>query len=162
MSIVIASMLRAGSPATAPRRKGPTRSDGARFTLDGVDEAAPEVPAGGAFVCPTALLQIQEAPEPEPAGGRAAVVRRGDDLLDRLDDLRLALLTGSVPPSRLTALADALGARRHESQDPRIDAIIAEIELRAAVELAKFERAKRREPPQPAGPSAVFPSISEV
>ncbi|MGZ9033388.1 MAG: flagellar assembly protein FliX [Rhodospirillales bacterium] len=162
MSIVIASMLRAGSPATAPRRKGPTRSDGARFTLDGVDEAAPEAPAGGAFICPTALLQIQEAPEPEPAGGREAALRRGDDLLDRLDDLRLTLLTGAVPPSRLSALADALAARRQESRDPRLDAIIAEIELRAAVELAKFERAKRREPPQPAAPSADLHSISKV
>jgi len=72
------------------------------------------------------------------------VLRRGTDLLDRLDDLRLALLAGTISPSRLKALADALSAGKSRSNDPRLDAIIGEIELRAAVELAKLSREKAR------------------
>ena len=96
------------------------------------------------FVCPSALLLLQEAPGPEPAGGRAEAVRHGTGLLDRLDELRLALLCGAVPPARLRAIADALAARSVPLGDPRLDAVIAEIELRCAVELAKFHRANRR------------------
>ena len=144
MPIIIAGAMGAGAAAAAQRRKGRARLDGARFTLDGADEPAAEAPAGPAFVYPTALLQIQEAPEREPAAGRAAVARRGADLLDRLDDLRLALLVGAIPPSRLSALADALAAGKAQSNDSRLDEIIAEIELRTAVELAKFNREKAR------------------
>lgn len=142
MPIIIAGAGRAGSAPAALRRKGQAKADGARFTVDGTDGPAAEAPAGLAFVCPTALLQIQEAPE--PAGGRAAVVRRGTDLLDRLDDLRLALLAGRVSPARLKALADALSTGKSGSNDPRLDEIIAEIELRAAVELAKLNRERAR------------------
>jgi len=142
MPITIAGAVRTGSAAAAPRRKGQAKADGARFILDGGDGPAAEAPAGVAFVCPTALLQIQE--DPEPAGGRAAVLRRGTDLLDRLDDLRLALLAGTISASRLKALADALTAGKSSSNDPRLDAIIGEIELRAAVELAKLNREKAR------------------
>jgi len=141
MPITIAGAVRAGS-AAALRRKGQAKADSARFILDGGDGPAAEAPAGVAFVCPTALLQIQE--DPEPAGGRTAVLRRGTDLLDRLDDLRLALLAGTISPSRLKALADALSAGKSRSNDPRLDAIIGEIELRAAVELAKLSREKAR------------------
>lgn len=142
MPIIIANAVGAGSAAAGLRRKGATRPDGARFSLDVADEAAPEAPAVVTLVCPTALLQIQEAPEREPA--RAAAVRRGADLLDRLDDLRLALVAGSLSPARLRALAETLAARREASHDPRLDEIIAEIELRTAVELAKFNRSKPR------------------
>ncbi len=162
MPIIIAGARGAGAAAAAQRRKGPTKPDGARFTLDREDEPAAEAPAGPVFVCPTALLQIQEAPEREPASGRAAVARRGADLLDRLDDLRLALLAGAVSPSRLSALADALAAEKAQSNDPRLDEIIAEIELRTAVELAKFNRERPADAPEAVGPGGVSPSSSMV
>lgn len=130
--------------AASPRRKGAVRADGSRFTLESEGEAPPEAPAATTFVCPSALLLLQGAPGPEPAGGRAEALRHGMDLLDRLDDLRLALLCGTVPPARLRAIADALAARSARLGDPRLDAVIAEIELRCAVELAKFHRANRR------------------
>ncbi len=59
-------------------------------------------------------------------------------LLDVLDDLKLALLEGGVPKSRLVALMDLLKSRRDETSDPRLEAVLDEVEVRAAVELAKL------------------------
>ena len=66
--------------------------------------------------------------------------QHGRDLIDGLDRLKAALLGGSVPLAELSRLKAMLEQRRDTSGDPRLDGIIAEIELRAAVELAKLGR----------------------
>lgn len=149
------------APATSSRRLGRVRAEAGRFTLESDGEALPEAPAAVAFVCPPALLQLQEAAAPEPSAARAAL-RHGFDLLDRLDDLRLALVAGRIAPGRLAALAEALAARQGPSSDPRVEAVIAEIELRAAVELAKFHRATSGGPLQPASRASVSRSDSKA
>ncbi|MDZ3836121.1 MAG: flagellar assembly protein FliX [Rhodospirillales bacterium] len=154
MPILVTNAPRPAATAS-PRRKGAVRADGSRFTLESEAEAPPEAPGATTFVCPSALLLLQEAPGPEPAGGRAEAVRHGTGLLDRLDELRLALLCGAVPPARLRAIADALAARSARLGEPRLDAVIAEIELRCAVELAKFHRANRNGPSPVPGPEPV-------
>ncbi|MGH6947409.1 MAG: flagellar assembly protein FliX [Kiloniellales bacterium] len=85
-----------------------------------------------------ALLTIQEVPD---AGqGRARARRRGEDLLDRLDELRLALLSGGLSLEVIERLAALVASRRAQVDDPGLIAILDEIELRAAVELAKLGR----------------------
>lgn len=71
---------------------------------------------------------------------RSTSVRRGEELLDRLDDLRLALLEGRLPLATIQKLADLVAARRARVDDPRLLAILDQIELRAAAELAKLGR----------------------
>lgn len=87
-----------------------------------------------------ALLDAQEVPG-EGDGGqdrrRRAAVSRSDTLLKRLEGLRTGLLDGRIAPQRLQALAQALREERLASDDPDIEAVLDEIELRAAVELAK-------------------------
>ena len=105
-------------------------------------------PAGGA--APTgpgaplaslgALLVVQEAVGVGD-GRRRRAVRRGHDLLDRLDDLRVALLDGGVPASALRRIAALLEDRAEPADDPDLAAVLHEIEVRAAVELAKLGRA---------------------
>ncbi|TVR08143.1 MAG: flagellar assembly protein fliX [Salinarimonadaceae bacterium] len=84
-----------------------------------------------------ALLALQE-----DAGGsgdrRRRAAQRGHDLLDALDRLKAALLSGRVPVSDLKAIASRLAERRDSTGDPRLDEVIAHIELRAQVELAKL------------------------
>ncbi|MEE7476774.1 hypothetical protein MHIMP23_10640 [Methylobacterium hispanicum] len=75
-----------------------------------------------------------------PQERRRRSVRRGHDLLDGLDRLKAALLGGRVAAQDLRAIAGRLSERVGESGDPRLDGLMAEIELRAAVELAKLER----------------------
>jgi len=59
-------------------------------------------------------------------------------MLDRLDDIRLGLLTGTVSKERLSELSRLARVRRAEVDDPRLVEVLDEIELRAEVELAKL------------------------
>lgn len=83
-----------------------------------------------------ALLALQEVPD--ATGRRSAGVKRGMDLLDRLDDIRVGLLTGTIPRERLGQILQLVRSRREAFDDPKLTAILDEIELRAAVELAKL------------------------
>lgn len=60
--------------------------------------------------------------------------------LEQLDDLRHALLIGALPLIQLERLARNLAVRRGDVADPRLAEVVGEIELRAAVELAKLGR----------------------
>lgn len=72
--------------------------------------------------------------------GRQRMIRHGEDLLDRLEEVRRGLLLGSVPKARLAELARMVRSKREAGVDPHLSAILDEIELRAEVELAKLMR----------------------
>ena len=69
---------------------------------------------------------------------RKRAVRRGSNLLDTLDQLKIALLSGRVSPAQLTILQGQLKQRAEAIDDPTLADILAHIELRAEVELAKL------------------------
>jgi hypothetical protein len=124
------------------RRTGRTdRRPGADFAghLSPTEEQA-SAPSVGISSTPAidALLSLQEVPE-DPRRRRRAM-QRGLDLLDRLDDIRIALLSGGLPQEQLQRLAEALKGRKEPVADPRLAQILDEIEIRAAVELAKLEQ----------------------
>lgn len=88
-----------------------------------------------------ALLAAQSVGDALSDGGRKKrAVERGNTLLDRLEELRLAILDGVIPKSRLIELAQMLRERREEGLDPSLSALLDDIELRAEVELAKLSR----------------------
>ena len=60
-------------------------------------------------------------------------------MLDLLDDVHVGLLDGSIPAGRLIALANSVRGKRDEVGDPRLAEVLDEIELRAAVEVAKLQ-----------------------
>jgi hypothetical protein len=66
--------------------------------------------------------------------------RRGDDILERLDEIRRDILAGAVSRARLENLSQMLRTRRATIADPKLLEIIREIELRAEVEIAKLTR----------------------
>jgi hypothetical protein len=72
--------------------------------------------------------------------GRRRAVQRGNTLLDRLDDIRIGLLTGSLPRGQLETLRRMAQERDDLGNDPQLAAILDEIELRVAVELAKLDK----------------------
>lgn len=72
--------------------------------------------------------------------GRRRPRERGERLLDALDELRLALIEGRLPARKLGALQALVSEQRANADDPQLQAVLDEIELRAAVELAKLER----------------------
>lgn len=92
------------------------------------------------------LLSIQEVGAADDATSgrqrRTRLMQRGEDLLDRLEEVRLGLLLGAIPKDRLLDLARMVRERREQGQDRQLDALLDEIELRAEVELAKLARAR--------------------
>lgn len=126
------------------RGTGPTRraeGTGATFSLP--DRDAPSrapVLSGAVGVGDVAsLLALQGVEAPDPRERRRRTVKRGHDLLDVLEGVKLDLLSGSVSLERLERLIGLL-ARHEPSGDERLDALVADIELRARVELAKRGR----------------------
>ena len=104
--------------------------------LGGETAAAVGLKASAAMTAVEGLLSLQEVAD--GLGGRRRAVVRGDKLLNALDALRHALLDGVLPRAQLAALAQLAGEAAPLVDDPRLAEILAEIELRAAVELAKL------------------------
>jgi hypothetical protein len=73
----------------------------------------------------------------DPAERRQRAVKRGRYALDVLDELKLGLLDGGLDAGMLSKLKAAAVALKDESGDPALDAVLAEIDLRVEVELAK-------------------------
>ena len=86
------------------------------------------------------ILALQEVPDAVDRRSRGLLRQHGEELLSRLDELRVAILAGAVPKDRLTQLAQRLRQKRQQSDDPKLNEIIDEIELRAEVEVAKLTR----------------------
>lgn len=85
------------------------------------------------------LLAIQEV---DDEGRRRRQAKdNGEAILDRLDEIRHALLTGNIDPERLERLLKQVRRQRLEFSDPGLRDVLDAIELRAAVELAKMGRA---------------------
>jgi hypothetical protein len=135
MRIVQSSPL---SPSVA-RRAAPAPSGDGRFAEalsgDGAPTAA-NTPQAVATV--ENLFVLQEVAD--GLTGRRRAVQRGNTLLDRLDDIRIGLLTGSLPRGQLETLRRMAQERDDLGNDPQLAAILDEIELRVAVELAKLDK----------------------
>lgn len=123
-----ASVRRAGA-------SGGARSDGFAKALSENAPAA-QLSGGGPIGALNAMLALQEVPDALDARGRAK--RRGEQVLDLLDRIRVGILAGTLGRAELADLARIVRSRRDEVDDPRLTEILAEIELRAEVELAKF------------------------
>lgn len=107
--------------------------------LNGAARAAPAAPLASTAGL-DALLAIQTVGGPLESKKRA--VRRGQSLLDTLDEIKADLLVGRVSFERLDRLASMLEGMREQSL-PGLDAVLDDIELRVRVELAKFGRFPR-------------------
>ena len=82
-----------------------------------------------------ALIALQGFEDPAERKKRA--VKHGRNALDVLDNLKLALLDGSIDQVTLGRLKSAAAGLKLPSGDGGLDAVLGEIELRVEVELAK-------------------------
>jgi hypothetical protein len=127
-------------PSDSIRRKGTVgRSSATSFAGELTDETPVQGASGlGDVGGVSSLLTIQEIGD--PIAERKRAVRRGQDMLDRLDELRHGLLMGSFPAEKLDSLLATVQRQHDRVADPRLREVLREIELRAAVELAKLGR----------------------
>ncbi len=85
------------------------------------------------------LLALQEISEEERR--RERMFKKGANMLAILERLRDQLLIGEIPEKMLYDLSGAIAAQKEQTSDIQLLALIEEIELRVAVELAKLEMA---------------------
>lgn len=131
-----------GAVPARPTREA-RRSGGASFAREmssANDGAAAPRSLGGAPLVPAVDLLRALYQDDDGARQRRQLVDRGEDLLDRLDGLRVALLAGRLSRPEIEALAAAVSSRRQECSDPALASILSDIELRAEVEIAKLRR----------------------
>ena len=112
------------------------------FSMPQTSAAAPA--AAAAATAPTssvadvsALMALQGVETATERRRRA--VRRGGALLDRLDELKIALLSGEAGEGALERLGRTLREERPADEDSALTGLLEQIDLRAAVELAKAE-----------------------
>ena len=115
------------------------KSSGATFSLPQASSARPAEAARGAASIGSidALLALQEYDE-EAGQRRRKAMKKGHSLLDQLDDLKIAILSGKVDAGKLERLVYTLSQRVELSDSPELKSLLDEIELRAEVELAKL------------------------
>jgi hypothetical protein len=68
---------------------------------------------------------------------RKKSIARGRGALDVLEELKLAMLSGSFDTTTVARLRAAASDLKTSSGDPGLDGVLSEIELRVEVELAK-------------------------
>lgn len=128
-----------GVRTTAPVRRA-TKSGGSGSTSFAKElDESDDVGASGSIASAnniSGILGVQEVEDALAHASRGKV--RAEDILDRLDDLRLELLAGGISRERLLQLSRIVNARRSQITDPRLAEILDAIDLRAQVELAKY------------------------
>jgi Class II flagellar assembly regulator len=141
-----ASIGKAGAASKKKNVSSTGTADGEFMGLLSTDEAEAAGPAATASdiqpVSMDALLSLQEMPDDEIKKRRAVQESKGT--IEALETLRLALLSGSIPEHLLHTLTKVVAIQKQRVDDPRLMSIIEDIELRAAVELAKLERASKQ------------------
>jgi hypothetical protein len=86
------------------------------------------------------LSTVLAAQQVQDGGEQRRALARGRSLLDELDQIRIGLLGGVWPEASMRRLAELLQADRPAVSASKLGAVLDEIELRAAVELAKRQQ----------------------
>jgi len=125
---------------SSSRNAGGASGSHERFRLDNAGGAHAASGASGPrpLAAIDSLLAVQETPD--PVARKKKAIRRGSDMLDILDDMKLGLLSGRFTDAGLARLMRTVEDRRDEIADPDLAGVLDEIELRARVELAKHGR----------------------
>jgi hypothetical protein len=135
---------------TGPRSTSTVRKTGgasatgsggfAKALSDTQQSHGPSMPVSVGFTDFNTVLALQEAPDASRGRARKRAQERGNMMLDYLEEIRMGLLFGTIPMAKLEQLGQLVRARREQIDDPKLLAILDDIELRAAVELAKLSR----------------------
>ncbi|MGD9741768.1 MAG: flagellar assembly protein FliX [Dongiaceae bacterium] len=129
------------APVRAPslsRARANGRSGVGFADLLGEAQSAPAATKASPLNATEAMLALQEVGDVLERRRRAR--ERGNAMLDRLEAIRFGLLDGRLGSHELVQLRRLVSDRQGDLADPRLGEILDDIELRAAVELAKLEQ----------------------
>jgi len=133
-----------GAKGASSTRKAKKADGGAGFAdalrdVSGA-EGAEQAQATGGVGAVASILAVQQTADATDHKSRGLMMQHANDLLDRLEQIRLSVLAGTISKDRLQELARRLRGRKTSSDDPKLNALIDEVELRVEVEIAKFTR----------------------
>lgn len=136
----------AGKSSAAKKSEGAKKADGTSFSsmLSSASESTDVSSSGQASQVSSTnpLLMLQEVDERE--SGRKQAIKKGGKVLEYLDEIRHSLLLGRLPLEVVSDLHKSVDNWRDRTDDPKLNAILDDIELRAAVELAKIEKGREK------------------
>lgn len=130
------------APSQSGASRGAQARGGSGFSISGAPAARGAAGLSGpaSLGAVDALLALQETPASGDAlnAPKRRAIRRGEEMLDILDEIKLALLMGQLPKAKLSRLVSVVERQQAAFSDPRLREVLDQIELRARVELAKF------------------------
>ena len=132
------------TPSSGPKAVRPGGGEGFRIAAPQAAPSPNQVSstAGvGGVVGLEALIALQDVGSPTERRRRS--VSRAGRILDVLEGVKLAMLGGDLSENDLDRLRRAVREERAATEDPKLEAVLDEIETRAEVELAKLENAGR-------------------
>lgn len=132
--------VRSTAPAKRSDKAGKTQGGSfSQHLKSGPDAVAGATPANPVSSV-DALLTIQEVADSATGQSKSRARKWGNDVLDQLEQLRIGIVGGVIPRHELERIAATVDRQRARTDDPALEAILDEIELRAKVELAKLDR----------------------
>jgi len=119
------------------KKKGASHTGFSKVLSSGPTAAAPPPSGTSPLTAVNSLLALQEMPTSRE--GRSKGLARAEDLLSDLEIIRHGLLAGQIPQSKLKNILSIVSQERGLPQDPALEQILDDVELRVKVELAKLE-----------------------
>ena len=86
-----------------------------------------------------ALLMAQATEDPAQKKSQKRMRERAESLLDKLNDLKMSMLTGEITVGHMISISDVAASHREKITDPELSALLDEVDLRAQIELAKLQ-----------------------
>lgn len=110
----------------------------ADYLKSGATSATQNVQATAAMTSAEAIFAAQMVNDEEERQIRKKLVKKGQTLLENLEEIRDGLLVGELSKERLIEISRMVKQKDASSSDEKLQEIMQEIELRVEVELAKL------------------------
>ncbi len=131
-------LARASAPRRTARASSSSMGNGPSFAQQLAEtEESSFTQATQAVDSVAGLFGLQEVDDATARASRGKA--RARTILDRLEDIRRGLAFGTLTRGELQRVADAVELERDHVVDPHLEEILDEVDLRARVELAKYE-----------------------
>ncbi len=134
------SQTRRSNAAQAGKTRRGAGSRGGDFELPNARKSVPrrEVSGPAQISSIDTIVALQAVDDANDR--RRQAVETGDRILDLLDDLKVGVLSGHIKESDLAQLRKTVEKQYSVDDDPGLNDVLRQIDLRARVELAKLKR----------------------
>lgn len=128
-----------GIKNTSPQKPGKILGNHEKFSLgENTEVLQNQAPTGIRFTPIDALfLNLDQRRK-----GQRQAIEKSDQILNQLNNLRMGIITGSIPRETLENITALLQTHSQSITEEPLRTLILEVETRAKVELAKLEKLK--------------------